>query len=158
MHSAQFEVQIDAAARSQIVTGIDDLELILVRHRPNEWSAFLNNCADEMLSLNREGSNHVLLNSAGQLICEHHAARFAACDGCLIATGNAHHADRLASGLDRVPVEVNGNTATFTISSTLRARWHRVKSIRYRKSFGRGPSGSCRYWLARLQCLTSGNG
>lgn len=142
---------VDGSCQSQIVETPDGIELILVRHQEHEWVSYLNDCPDETRRLNRDGNNRVPLNSAGQLICEHHAARFSACNGCLIATGTAHHVDRLAAGLEQVPVVVNGDTATFTISSALREKWLRITSIRYRKSFGRGPLGLAKYLLATFQ-------
>src|SRR5947208_2318725 len=94
---------IDAAKRVQLIEGPGGLPLIVVKHSAT-YVVSVNNCADETLPLNAPQDNVVRINSRGDLLCQHHLALFNACTGCLVSSGKAHHVDRLADGLQMVPV------------------------------------------------------
>lgn len=147
----EIQFPIDPHSDVQLLRGPDNMSIVLVSC-DGQRRAYIDNCGDEALPLGEDGSPPPL-NSKGELICVHHAARFDACQGCLISPGNARHVERLANGLVTIPV-VSTNEASNLITLDITAKhgetWNRIQSLRFRKSFGRGPMGSARHLLARF--------
>jgi nitrite reductase/ring-hydroxylating ferredoxin subunit len=140
---------IDAAKRVQLTEGPDGLPLIIVKQDAT-YVVSVNNCPDENLPLNAPQQNVVPINPRGDVLCVHHKALFNSCTGCLVSSGKARHVDRLAEGLQTVPVvAVEDSAVTVAITPEIAAYWQQVRAIRFRKSFGRGPVGALRHLLAK---------
>ncbi len=142
---------IDAAKRVQLAEGPDGLPLIVVKQGAT-YVVSVNNCPDEHLPLNAPEQSVVPINPRGDVLCVHHKALFNSCTGCLVSSGKAHHVDRLAEGLQMVLVVAVEETAvTIEITPQIAAYWQKVREIRFRKTFGRGPVGALRHLLAKCR-------
>ncbi len=79
-NSERVQLEIDPHVVAQRVDGPQGMSILVVK-RGNERRAFLNDCADEHLPLDKDDLPPVV-NSKGQLICLQHGARIDACQGC----------------------------------------------------------------------------
>lgn len=140
---------IDPTKRVQLIEGPDAIPLIVVKQGAI-YVVCVNNCPDEHLPLNAAQQNVVPINSRSDILCVHHKALFNSCTGCLVSSGKARHVNRLAEGLQTVPVvAIDDGDLTIEITPQVAAYWQEVRAIRFRKSFGRGPVGTLRHLLAR---------